>query len=49
MSGTNPKSQKAEIDLPQEWVVSKGGEYFFTPSLPTLKSKFALSGNHGEL
>jgi len=30
------------LTLLTEWVISKGGEYFFSPSIPTLKNKFAL-------
>ncbi|KAL9094069.1 MAG: hypothetical protein Q9165_003739 [Trypethelium subeluteriae] len=39
------------LDLPVEWVVTKGGEYFFSPSIPALKSKFALAApsSHKEL
>ena len=42
MSGADPKNQSAQLALPTEWVVPKGGEYFFSPSLPALKSTFAL-------
>ena len=49
LSGTNPKSQASELTLPQEWVISKGGEYLFTPSIPALKEKFALAEGYGEL
>lgn len=40
-SGIQPRSQDKAISLPQ-WVISKGGEYFFTPSIPVLKDIFAL-------
>ncbi|KAF2232962.1 Dyp-type peroxidase [Viridothelium virens] len=33
------------LDLPVEWVVAKGGEYFFSPSIPALKSRFASTGS----
>lgn len=39
-----------ELELPVEWVVAKGGEYFFTPSLSALRGRFALPVNgHREL
>ena len=41
MIGTNPESQSTSLRLPT-WVVPKGGEYFFSPSLPALRSTFAL-------
>ncbi|KUJ16039.1 Dyp-type peroxidase [Mollisia scopiformis] len=34
----NPNSFK----LPVEWVISKGGEYFFLPSISALREEFAL-------
>jgi hypothetical protein len=34
----NPNSLK----LPVEWVISKGGEYFFSPSISALREEFAL-------
>ncbi|KAH8094516.1 peroxidase TAP [Cristinia sonorae] len=40
MSGADPKAATTNLQLPTEWVVSKGGEYFFSPSIPTLKSAF---------
>lgn len=40
--GTNPKAQAQPLKLPVEWVLSRGGEYFFSPSIPALKNKFAL-------
>ncbi|KAL9609257.1 MAG: hypothetical protein Q9167_005958 [Letrouitia subvulpina] len=51
MSGTNPQSQNIDLSLPV-WVVPKGGEYFFTPSIRALKQRFALhhgQGHHDEL
>ncbi|KAI0636146.1 peroxidase TAP [Trametes polyzona] len=41
--GTDPNNQSASLNLPTEWVVPKGGEYFFSPSIPALRSKFALA------
>ena len=49
MSGTNPQSQSTDLPLPREWVVPKGGEYFFTPSIPALKETFALAEPKSEL
>lgn len=40
--------------LPVEWVISKGGEYFFSPSISALREVFALKpmanghGPHGK-
>ena len=48
MSGTNPNSQATELPLP-EWVIPKGGEYFFSPSIPALKETFALAKPKSEL
>ena len=41
MGGTNPQNATQNLPLPAEWVVSKGGEYFFAPSISALKSTFA--------
>ncbi|KAI0788099.1 hypothetical protein C8Q74DRAFT_655494 [Fomes fomentarius] len=40
--GTDPKNQNESLSLPTEWVVPKGGEYFFSPSIPALRNKLAL-------
>lgn len=42
-SGLDPKNQDADLTLPTNWVVSKGGEYFFSPSVPALEQTFALA------
>ncbi|MGI4812136.1 MAG: hypothetical protein ACRYGG_02160 [Janthinobacterium lividum] len=39
--GTNPAVQTTELDLTAKWVIPKGGEYFFSPSISALASKFA--------
>ncbi|KAI0070456.1 Dyp-type peroxidase [Panus rudis PR-1116 ss-1] len=41
ITGTDPNNQTATLALIDEWVLSKGGEYFFVPSIPALKSTFA--------
>ena len=43
MTGVNPKSPATETKLPTQWVLPKGGEYFFSPSIPALKHTFALA------
>lgn len=42
MIGTNPNSQSTSLSLPT-WVVPRGGEYFFSPSIAALKETFALA------
>jgi hypothetical protein len=41
--GTNPNAQGTDLTLPTQWVIPKGGEYFFSPSIPALKGTFALA------
>lgn len=43
LAGTDPNNQTAELSLPTDWVLPKGGEYFFSPSIPALRTKFALA------
>lgn len=43
ITGVDPKAQNASLALPTEWVVPKGGEYFFSPSIPALKNTFAMA------
>ncbi|PIL28565.1 hypothetical protein GSI_08606 [Ganoderma sinense ZZ0214-1] len=43
MVGANPSDQSATLSLPVEWVVPKGGEYFFSPSISVLRDTFALA------
>jgi hypothetical protein len=45
----NTNDKPGKVDLPTEWVVSRGGEYFFAPSISQLKKKFARSSAKGEL
>lgn len=42
MTGANPANTAASLDLGlQTWVVPKGGEYFFSPSISVLRDVFA--------
>ena len=47
MEGTNPASQGTALSLSAEWVVPKGGEYFFSPSISALKGTFATGATNG--
>jgi hypothetical protein len=38
----DPKAQGGEFVLPSDFVVPKGGEYFFSPSISTLRDVFAI-------
>ena len=42
LSGTDPSNQGATLSLSAEWVIPTGGEYFFVPSIPALRSRFAI-------
>ncbi|POS72801.1 dyp-type peroxidase [Diaporthe helianthi] len=47
MTGANPADVAASMDLGfQVWVVPKGGEYFFSPSISVLRDTFATKGEH---
>jgi hypothetical protein len=37
MTGYNPTVLTKELGLPRDFVISQGGEYFFLPSMTTLK------------
>ncbi|KAI9652145.1 MAG: hypothetical protein M1831_007177 [Alyxoria varia] len=43
MTGSNPNAQSVSLAFPTEWVLSRGGEYFFSPSIPALEKTFALA------
>ncbi|KIJ46849.1 hypothetical protein M422DRAFT_226547 [Sphaerobolus stellatus SS14] len=40
-SGTDPNNLTGQLNLPQLFVVPKGGEYFVSPSISALKTTFA--------
>lgn len=41
MTGAFASNTTRPVNLFKQWVNSKGGEYFFSPSLPTLKDVLA--------
>ncbi|PIL30378.1 hypothetical protein GSI_07563 [Ganoderma sinense ZZ0214-1] len=43
MTGVHPDNTGESFPLPADWVVPKGGEYFFSPSISALRSTFALA------
>lgn len=47
MTGADPVNVANSLDLGfQVWVVPKGGEYFFSPSISVLRDTFAKKGEH---
>ncbi|KAI0399119.1 Dyp-type peroxidase [Xylaria palmicola] len=42
MVGANAADPTKVLDFSQQWVVPKGGEYFFSPSIPALNNTFVL-------
>jgi Dyp-type peroxidase family len=44
--GTNPAAQTKELTLHAEWVISKGGEYFFSPSISALRDVFVPAADN---
>ena len=42
--GMDPKNPSKALVLPIAFVVPRGGEYFFSPSIPTLKHWAGLPG-----
>ncbi|KAJ4413964.1 dye-decolorizing heme-containing peroxidase [Gnomoniopsis sp. IMI 355080] len=48
MTGADPANTAATLDMGiQTWVVPKGGEYFFSPSIAVLKDTFAVKPQTG--
>ena len=43
MTGADPRNQNASLDFTEEWVVSKGGEYFFAPSISVLTNTIGMT------
>lgn len=43
VTGADPKKPNDQLPLPVQWVLSRGGEYFFSPSIPALKQNLALA------
>ena len=43
MTGADPRNQNASLDFTEEWVVSKGGEYFFAPSISVLTNTIGMA------
>ncbi|KAI0398478.1 Dyp-type peroxidase [Xylariaceae sp. FL0594] len=43
MVGSSPDAPGQELNFGAEWVVPRGGEYFFSPSLSALKNTFAAA------
>jgi hypothetical protein len=42
MTGANPDDTGSSLDLGfQKWVIAKGGEYFFSPSISVLRDVFS--------
>ncbi|KAI0451629.1 hypothetical protein F5B21DRAFT_378645 [Xylaria acuta] len=43
----DPSAANETLDFAAKWVIPRGGEYFFSPSIPTLKNTFASPGHPG--
>ena len=43
MTSVNPTDTNATVLLLADWVVPKGREYFFSPSILALRDRFALA------
>lgn len=48
MTGADPANTAATLDLGiQTWIVSRGGEYFFSPSISVLRDVLAKKAANG--
>ena len=43
MSGTNPKADTEIMSFPTKFIDARGGEYFFSPSISTLRDVIATT------
>jgi hypothetical protein len=43
ITGYNPNRPTDPLELTGEWIIPRGGEYFFSPSLKALKERIAHS------
>jgi deferrochelatase/peroxidase EfeB len=43
LSGVNPNKPSDELTLDAEWVIPRGGEYFFTPSINALTNTISAA------
>jgi len=43
LSGTDPDTPSKTLKLPAEWVIPRGGEYFFSPSIKGLQGTISLA------
>jgi hypothetical protein len=41
MTGANPKYEQELMTFPQKFIIPRGGEYFFVPSISTLRNHVA--------
>ncbi|KAI0833767.1 Dyp-type peroxidase [Trametes gibbosa] len=41
IQGTDPLDLNGHLTLPTEWVIPQGGEYYFSPSISALRTRFA--------
>lgn len=41
MNGFDANDETKRLSLADDWVISRGGEYFFSPSISALQETFA--------